>query len=87
MRNLLGRVPRIATRHRSGGLEEVPLDAIIPGERLLIRQGDVAPLDGTVAQGQAVMDHSALTGEAMPVRLGSDGMVISGAPMQARRSI
>ena len=57
----------------------MPLDAIIPGDRLLIRQGDVAPLDGTVAQGQAAMDHSALTGEAMPVRLGSDDMVISGA--------
>jgi heavy metal translocating P-type ATPase len=65
--------------HQNGGLEEVPLEAIIPGDRLLIRQGDVAPVDGTVAQGQAVMDQSALTGEAMPVRLSIGDAVMSGA--------
>ena len=41
MRDLLSRVPRTATRHRDGALEEVPLDEIAPGDRLLIRQGDV----------------------------------------------
>ncbi|MGD9924587.1 MAG: heavy metal translocating P-type ATPase, partial [Pseudorhodoplanes sp.] len=49
MHDLLSRVPRTATRHRNGGLEEVPLDEIAPGDRLLIRQGDVVPVDGTVA--------------------------------------
>ena len=79
MRALLGRVPRSAMRHRDGGLEEVPLDAIIPGDRLLIRQGDVAPVDGTVASDSALMDQSALTGEAMPVRLAQGDAVMSGA--------
>ncbi|MDH3262734.1 MAG: heavy metal translocating P-type ATPase [Paracoccaceae bacterium] len=79
MRSLLERVPRSAIRHRDGGLEEVPLDAIEPGDRLLIRQGDVAPVDGTVANGGALLDQSALTGEAMPVRLGSGEAVMSGA--------
>ena len=79
MRNLLGRVPRSAMRHRDGGLEEVPLDTIIPGDRLLIRQGDVAPVDGTVASDSALMDQSALTGEAMPVRLAQGDAVMSGA--------
>ena len=69
MSALLSRVPRTATRHRDGALEEVPLDAIAPGDRLLIRQGDVAPVDGTVAGDTAMLDQSALTGEAMPVRL------------------
>jgi cation transport ATPase len=49
MHDLLSRVPRTATRHRNGGLEDVPLDEIAPGDRLLIRQGDVVPVDGTVA--------------------------------------
>ena len=48
MSDLLSRVPRTATRHRNGALEEVPLDEIAPGDLLLIRQGDVAPVDGTV---------------------------------------
>ncbi len=48
MSDLLSRVPRTATRHRNGALDEVPLDDIAPGDLLLIRQGDVAPADGTV---------------------------------------
>ena len=49
MTALLARVPRTAIRHRDGELEEVGLEAIAPGDRLLIRQGDVVPVDGTVA--------------------------------------
>ena len=76
MRDLLSRVPRTATRHRNGGLEEVPLDDLVPGDRLLIRQGDVVPVDGTVASASAFLDTSALTGESLPVRAttGSDAM-------------
>jgi heavy metal translocating P-type ATPase len=69
MRDLLSRVPRTATRHRDGALEEVALDEIGPGDLLLIRQGDVAPVDGTVESERAVLDQSAMTGESMPVRL------------------
>ena len=79
MRDLLGRVPRTAMRHKDGALEEVPLDAILPGDSLLIRQGDVAPVNGTLASDRAVMDQSALTGEAMPVRLALGDAVMSGA--------
>ena len=79
MRDLLGRVPRTAMRHTHGALEEVALDAILPGDRLLIRQGDVAPVDGTLASDAAVMDQSALTGESMPVRLALGDAVMSGA--------
>ena len=62
-------MPRTATRHRNGGLEEVPLDQIAPGDRLLIRQGDVVPVDGTVASEAAFVDTSALTGESLPQKL------------------
>ncbi|SPH16839.1 Cadmium, zinc and cobalt-transporting ATPase [Defluviimonas aquaemixtae] len=79
MHALLSRVPRSATRHRDGALEEVPLDAVAPGDRLLIRQGDAVPVDGEVAGGSALLDTSALTGEPLPVRFGSGGAVMSGA--------
>jgi P-type E1-E2 ATPase len=54
----------------------VPLDEISPGDQLLIRQGDVVPVDGTVASEAAFLDTSALTGESLPVRLvrGADAM-------------
>src|ERR1700694_4584298 len=46
MTALLARVPRTAVRYRNGRLEEVDLDAIEPGDRLLVRKGDVVPVDG-----------------------------------------
>ena len=79
MHDLLSRVPRTATRNRSGGLEEVPLDEIAPGDRLLVRQGDVVPVDGTVASDAAFVDTSALTGESLPVRLARGAEAMSGS--------
>jgi heavy metal translocating P-type ATPase len=79
MHNLLSRVPRTASRRSDGTLEEVPLDDIRPGDVLLIRQGDVAPVDGTLASDRAMLDQSALTGESLPVRLDRGAEVMSGA--------
>lgn len=69
MTALLSRVPRSAMRHGAQGLEEVPLDAIAPGDRLLIARGAALPVDGTIADHAAVLDLSALTGEPLPQRL------------------
>ncbi len=79
MRDLLSRVPRTAARHRNGGLEEVPLTGIVPGDRLLIRQGDVVPVDGRIASASAFLDTSALTGESLPVRLDRGAEAMSGS--------
>ena len=79
MTALLARVPRTAVRHRDHALEEVPLEQIVPGDRLLVRQGDVVPVDGTVAEGVAVLDQSALTGESLPVTFMTGGQVMSGS--------
>ena len=79
MHTLLSRVPRTATRHQNGGLQDVPLDEVAPGDRLLIRQGDVVPVDGTVASDGAFLDTSALTGESLPVRLTRGSDVMSGS--------
>src|SRR6202795_1496088 len=68
MTAILARVPRTAVRHRNGMLEQVGLEEIVPGDRLLIRQGDVVPVDGTVLCGVAILDQSALTGEPIPVQ-------------------
>src|SRR5690349_22069425 len=65
MTALLSRVPRTAIRHGEGQLEEVAIDLLVPGDRLLIRRGDVVPVDGTVAEGVGVLDQSALTGESL----------------------
>ena len=77
--DLLSRVPRTAIRHTNGALEEVDLAAIVPGDRILVRQGDTVPVDGTVAYGLAVLDQSALTGESMPVQQRTGELVMSGS--------
>ncbi|MBI3703884.1 MAG: cadmium-translocating P-type ATPase [Rhizobiales bacterium] len=79
MTALLSRVPRTAVRHRDSRLEEVALELLLAGDRLLIRRGDVVPVDGTVVEGVAVLDQSALTGEAMPVQLTAGQAALSGS--------
>ena len=79
MTALLARVPRTAVRHRDGALEQVAIEAIVPGDRLVVRRGDVVPVDGSVAAGLAVLDQSTLTGEALPVTLSAGGSVMSGS--------
>jgi heavy metal translocating P-type ATPase len=79
MTALLARVPRTAHRYADGALEEVAIDTIAPGDRLLIRQGDAVPVDGVVAHGTAILDQSALTGEALPVRREPGEAAMSGS--------
>lgn len=79
MHDLLSRVPRTATRHENGGLVDVRLDEVDVGDRLLIRQGDVVPVDGTVVSDTAFVDTSALTGESLPVRLSRGDDAMSGS--------
>ena len=75
---LLARAPRTARRYRDGSLETVPLAGIFPGDLLMVAPGDVLPVDGTVARGSAVLDESALTGEAHPVERPASDPVRSG---------
>src|SRR6266567_7502826 len=65
---LLARAPRTARRYRDGSLETVPLDEVVAGDLLLVASGDVVPVDGALAGAAAVLDESALTGEALPVQ-------------------
>jgi cation transport ATPase len=75
---LLSRAPRTARRYRDGALETVPLEEIAAGDVLLVAPGDVLPVDGMVASGVAVLDESALTGEALPAEHGPSQAVRSG---------
>jgi heavy metal translocating P-type ATPase len=79
MSALLARVPRKANRYADGQLATVPLDSVVPGDRLLVRAGETVPVDGTVLEGAAVLDESALTGEPIPVTHASGAAVRSGA--------
>ncbi len=79
MKALLARVPKTALRYDDGHLSEVAIDDIQPGDRLLVRQGDIVPVDGSVSSGRALLDMAALTGESVPLKRLEGEAVTSGA--------
>ncbi|WP_244603261.1 heavy metal translocating P-type ATPase [Methylobacterium sp. 190mf] len=78
MTALIARQPRTALREDEGALKEAPIAALVPGDRILVRVGDVLPVDGRVAAGRAVLDRSSLTGEALPFTALANESVLSG---------
>jgi Cu+-exporting ATPase len=64
---LLGLAPKTARRVTPQGDEDVPLDAVHPGDHLRVRPGEKIPVDGEVVEGRTSVDESMLTGEPLPV--------------------
>lgn len=67
LKALVDRTPRIAHRRTADSVEDVPVDRIAVGDIVLVRGGEVVPVDGVVRTANAVIDESALTGEPIPV--------------------
>jgi heavy metal translocating P-type ATPase len=76
---LLQRAPRTAHRRRGGKVEEVPVEEVAVGDRVLVRAGEVVPVDGAVQSAAAVVDESTLTGESLPVSHPRGATVSSGS--------
>ena len=76
---LLERMPRVAHRRSGSAIEEVSVGSLLPGDVVVVRAGEVVPVDGSVASLVAVLDEAALTGEPLPVRRSRGGEVRSGS--------
>ncbi|MHB8891751.1 MAG: heavy metal translocating P-type ATPase [Candidatus Limnocylindrales bacterium] len=82
---LISRAPRIVHRHEDGAIMDRPIAEVAVGDRILVKPGEVVPVDGTVTGVPAVLDEAALTGEArLATREAGDavssGTVNAGAP-------
>src|ERR1035437_4629710 len=73
------RAPRVAHRRVNDGIEDVPIGAVAVDDRLLVRAGEVVPVDGVVTSGAATIDESALTGEPIPVVKTKGAAIFSGS--------
>jgi heavy metal translocating P-type ATPase len=76
---LLERMPRIAHRRSGVAIEEVPVEELRAGDIVIVRAGEVVPVDGVVASSAAVLDEAALTGEPLPVAKALGAQVRSGS--------
>jgi cation transport ATPase len=64
---LLERAPRIVHRREGDTWTEVPVDAVNTGDVVLVRAGEIVPVDGIVLDVEAIVDEAAMTGESLPV--------------------
>jgi cation transport ATPase len=78
LRALLERAPRTARRRVGDGVQVVALAEVAPGDLLIVAPGEVVPVDGVAEGGLAVLDESALTGEALETEVADGGRVRSG---------
>jgi heavy metal translocating P-type ATPase len=76
---LVERAPRVALLRRGDELSEVPVDEVAVGDVVLVRAGEVVPVDGMVTSNEAIVDESALTGEPLPITVPRGGSVRSGS--------
>ncbi len=86
---LVQRAPKVAQLRVADRLEEVPVERVAVGDVVLVRTGEVIPVDGSVLSAEAVVDTSTLSGEPLPVRIARGMPVLSGtanagAPFEVR---
>jgi Cu+-exporting ATPase len=78
LRHLLDLHPKTAQRLCPEGTEEIPLAAVVVGDRLLVRPGTKIPVDGVAISGRSAVDEAMVTGEAMPVLKEAGDEVVGG---------
>ena len=79
LRSLVDRAPRQANRRIGEKIEQVPIEAVSVGDQLLVRAGEIVPVDGVVSSVAATIDESAITGEPIPVAKVRGAAVLSGS--------
>lgn len=78
VRALMDLRPATAVRLTEDGEERVPVEALVVGDRILVRPGERVPADGRVLEGRSAVDQATITGEAMPVDKGPGDALFAG---------
>jgi heavy metal translocating P-type ATPase len=78
--------PQKAHRFRGDSTEEIGADDVLPGDLLLVRPGEMVPVDCVVTDGESWMDQSRLTGESVPVAV-RPGTAIMSASINGDRPV
>ena len=76
IKKLAGLAAKTAHVIKDGAEVEMPVEAVQPGDFLLVKPGEKIPVDGEVSEGQSAVDESMLTGESLPVDKGPGDTVV-----------
>jgi heavy metal translocating P-type ATPase len=79
LKGLVDRAPRVAHRRVGDELTDVAVEEVAIGDRLIVRAGEIAPIDGIALDPRVLLDESALTGESLPVVRQAGEVIRSGA--------
>ena len=71
--------PDFANIKKNGSIEKVSPDKISIGDIIIVKPGEKVPLDGTIVDGNSMLDTSALTGESVPREVSIGDEVLSGS--------
>jgi len=77
VKDLTAMAPQMARVERDGAERDVPIGEVQVGDTVIVRPGDKIPVDGEVIAGHATLDQATITGEPMPVEVGSGGKVFA----------
>ncbi|MDB5168946.1 MAG: heavy metal translocating P-type ATPase [Candidatus Saccharibacteria bacterium] len=75
---LLKHAPQKAHIYQGRKLVDVAVSSIKPGDKILVKPGEVVPVDAVIIEGESSFDESSLTGESLPQARGIGGGIVSG---------
>ena len=83
LKSLSDSAPRHARLEQGGREVELPVEQVHPGDLVIVRPGEMIPVDGDVIGGHATVDQSSITGESMPIEVGVGAQVFAASLAQA----
>ena len=76
---LVSMMPAEAHRVKGETIEDIPLEAVLKDDIILVKPGEKVPADGTIVEGSSYLNESMLTGESKPVKKEKKDKVIGGS--------
>jgi heavy metal translocating P-type ATPase len=92
LKSLVDRAPRVAYRRTGSNIEEILIERVVAGDYIIVKAGEIVPVDGFVTSERAMIDEAALSGEPIPVarrvgELARSGSLNVGDTFEIRASV